>query len=137
GIVALGAGVMNVLPWGGPTARAMAVLNVDATAIFNPLVPALAVGIVWVLFSAYILGRRERARLGWTGIGSISAAAAGEDGANEVLDGQGDEGKIALQRPWLFWFNAALTAILIIALLNTVLPLPVLFVLGFAIALPV
>lgn len=137
GIVALGAGVMNMLPWGGPTARAMAVLGVESTAIFNPLVPAMVAGIIWVLFSAYILGRRERKRLGWAGIGSVSAVAAGKDGANDVLEERNDEGKIALQKPWLFWFDVGLTAVLIIALLNAVLPLPVLFVLGFAIALPV
>jgi len=64
GIVALGAGVMNILPWGGPTVRAMAALKADSSVIFNPVVPAMLVGILWVLTVAYIFGRRERARLG-------------------------------------------------------------------------
>jgi CitMHS family citrate-Mg2+:H+ or citrate-Ca2+:H+ symporter len=45
--------------------------------------------------------------------------------------------RIALERPWLFWFNTALTVVLIVALLMSLLPLPILFVLAFAIALPV
>ena len=64
GIVALGAGVMNIIPWGGPTVRAMAALKADASVIFNPVVPAMIVGIAWVLFVAFIFGRRERRRLG-------------------------------------------------------------------------
>ena len=64
GIVCLGAGVMNIIPWGGPTVRAMAALKADSSVIFNPVVPAMLVGILWVLFVAYIFGRQERARLG-------------------------------------------------------------------------
>src|SRR5919112_867570 len=64
GIVALGAGVMNIIPWGGPTVRAMAALKADSSVIFNPVVPAMAAGIGWVLLVAFILGRRERRRLG-------------------------------------------------------------------------
>ncbi|WP_026033365.1 citrate:proton symporter, partial [Roseomonas sp. B5] len=61
GVVALGAGVMNIIPWGGPTVRAMAALKADSSAIFNPVVPAMLAGILWVLAVAYFLGRRERA----------------------------------------------------------------------------
>src|SRR3954465_14520549 len=61
--VALGAGVMNIIPWGGPTVRAMAALKADASVIFNPVVPAMIVGIAWVLFVAFMMGRREKRRL--------------------------------------------------------------------------
>ncbi|GJE03097.1 CitMHS family transporter [Methylobacterium isbiliense] len=148
GIVALGAGVMNIIPWGGPTVRAMAALKADASALFNPVVPAMAVGIVWVLVVAYILGRRERTRLGLAGRPGGTAApqpASLSAASNPVADlpQDGDdlvpaaEGKVALERPWLFWFNAVLTVVLVVALLMTWLPLPVLFILAFAVALPV
>jgi citrate-Mg2+:H+ or citrate-Ca2+:H+ symporter, CitMHS family len=149
GIIALGAGVMNIIPWGGPTVRAMAALKADASAIFNPVVPAMVVGILWVLVVAYILGRRERARLGIALLddlpapprpASLSAAASGaadEDEADGALHAHLSERKIALERPWLFWFNTLLTVVLIVALLMSLLPLPILFVLAFAIALPV
>ena len=63
GIVCLGAGVMNMVPWGGPTARAMAALKLDSSEVFTPCCPRWAVGIVWVLFASYLIGRRERNRL--------------------------------------------------------------------------
>ena len=154
GIVCLGAGVMNILPWGGPTVRAMAALKADASAIFNPVVPAMAVGILWVLGVAWFLGRRERARIGVATLptaaagprpASLSAAAvpgaaaagSDEDESDGSLHSHAGERKIALERPWLFWFNAALTVGLVVALLMAMLPLPILFVLAFAIALPV
>src|SRR5690606_6707287 len=64
GVVALGAGVMNIMPWGGPTARAMTVLGGEASDIFNPVIPAMIAGIAWVLFASYLIGRKERKRLG-------------------------------------------------------------------------
>lgn len=151
GIVCLAAGVMNIIPWGGPTARAMATLKADASALFNPVVPAMLVGIAWVLLVAYVFGRRERARLGVADLNelptavrpaSLSAAVPagtanrGMDEFDGSLQPHAEERKIALERPWLFWFNGALTAGLVAALLTSLLPLPVLFILAFAIALP-
>ncbi|USK87436.1 CitMHS family transporter [Peribacillus asahii] len=124
GVVALGAGVMNLAPWGGPTARAMTALNTDAAALFHPVLPAMIVGILWVLFSAFWLGKKERARLGiidlnedYTGIMEEQAAA------------------IEAKRPQLFWFNLILTIILLVALVKVWLPLPILFIIAFCIAL--
>jgi CitMHS family citrate-Mg2+:H+ or citrate-Ca2+:H+ symporter len=56
-------GVLNILPWGGPTVRAATVLNVSASDLFNPMVPGMVVGMVAVFVLAYLLGRSERARL--------------------------------------------------------------------------
>ena len=36
GVVCLGAGVMNMVPWGGPTARAMAALKLDSSRGLHP-----------------------------------------------------------------------------------------------------
>src|SRR5262245_46561477 len=40
-ITALAAGTMNMLPWGGPTARAAAALGVPVGPLFLPVVPAM------------------------------------------------------------------------------------------------
>ncbi|MEV5596816.1 citrate:proton symporter [Streptomyces sp. NPDC052496] len=64
GVAATANGVMNTVPWGGPTARAATALKLDAGDIFVPMVPALATGLVAVFLLAYVLGRRERKRLG-------------------------------------------------------------------------
>lgn len=63
-IVALGAGVMNVLPWGGPTLRAATSLKIPVTELFNPLLIPFISGIIFVLTVAFYLGKQEKNRLG-------------------------------------------------------------------------
>ncbi|MER6309580.1 citrate:proton symporter [Streptomyces sp. NPDC001657] len=196
GVAATANGVMNTLPWGGPTARAATALKLDAGDIFVPMIPALAVGLVAVFALAYVLGRRERKRLGvltlgearvvdetveekeaeqvlvgagagagagaGTGTGGKGGAAAaargiGGDSGDAGTDagagagdgsgdgrgeGDGDEPQVldphrATLRPKLYWFNAALTVALLTLLILQTLPIPVLFLLGAALALTV
>ena len=128
GIICLGAGVMNILPWGGPTARAFAALHVESAQLFTPVLPAMIVGVFWAGFCAYLIGRNERKRLGLT--------------KGQTLEGidleipLSDEDK-AIRRPHLFWFNLIFTLIVIVALIMNWLPLAVIFMVGVAIALPV
>ncbi|MEH7236389.1 CitMHS family transporter [Bacillus sp. JJ1562] len=124
GVVALGAGVMNIAPWGGPTARAMSVLEADSTQLFNPVLPAMFAGIIWVLFSAFWLGKKERERLG-----IIDLKGEHKEFLNEhavALEGR---------RNYLFWFNLLLTILLLVGLVMSWLPMPVLFIVAFVIAL--
>lgn len=86
GVAAMANGVMNTLPWGGPTARAATALKVDATDIFVPMIPALAVGLVAVVVLAYVLGLRERRRLGTL---SLDGAPEREPETETVLVGAG------------------------------------------------
>jgi CitMHS family citrate-Mg2+:H+ or citrate-Ca2+:H+ symporter len=125
GVVCLGAGVMNMVPWGGPTARAMAALHTDSSVIFTPLLPAMAAGIAWVLLSAYLIGRKERARVG------VQDLAVAGDGPGTLLAPP----RRTTGQQVRFWFNLALTVALVITLLMQVLPLEVLFVIAFSIAL--
>lgn len=64
GVVALSVGPMHLVPWSGTSVRAMSTLNTDAVHMFNPNIPAMLVGLVWVLFVAYIFGKKERKRIG-------------------------------------------------------------------------
>ncbi|NJP93876.1 citrate transporter [Nonomuraea sp. FMUSA5-5] len=130
GVVALGAGVMNMVPWGGPTARAMAVLKLDASQVFAPVLPAMVAGIAWVLVAAYLIGLRERRRLG---AASLPAEPQPEP---QPVRGDGPGTPLAPERrsAALTVFNLVLTVVLLVALVLQVMPLPVLFVLGFAIA---
>lgn len=63
-VAGLANGTMNILPWGGPTARAASALGIDTNAVFLPMVPALAAGLVVVLLFAFHLGVLERRRIG-------------------------------------------------------------------------
>ena len=123
-------GVMNILPWGGPTARAATALKLDMGQVFPPLVPAMFVGAAFVLFVAWLLGRRERARLGMISEEVLTGihASMAESGASAADDA-------AIRRPQLVWINFALTAALLVSLIAGLLPLPVLFLVAFALAL--
>ncbi|MGY6020777.1 CitMHS family transporter [Streptomyces spinosirectus] len=93
GVAAMANGVMNTLPWGGPTARAATALKLDAGDIFVPMIPALATGLLFVLALSYVLGRRERKRLG---VLTLDEALVEEKETETVLVGAGggsDRGK--------------------------------------------
>ncbi|WP_438315589.1 CitMHS family transporter [Streptomyces sp. HUAS TT3] len=203
GVAATANGVMNTLPWGGPTARAATALKLDAADIFVPMIPALAVGLLCVFALAYVLGLKERRRVGTLalpadadgndvgadesapqlvtagkgsvdagagadtrahggggadsgsgsapapalvpapGSGSASGAASGSASGVSAADGPQDGGFQGLDplrptlRPRLYWFNAGLTIALLAAMITELLPIPVLFLLGAALALTV
>jgi CitMHS family citrate-Mg2+:H+ or citrate-Ca2+:H+ symporter len=124
-------GVMNILPWGGPTARAASALRVDAGQIFVPMIPAIIGGALWVIFVAYMFGRKERARIG---IIDPNAIARLDDAIEHDSDSVADS---ALRRPKLLPVNLTLTVALLVALVAGVMPLPVLFMIAYAIALVV
>ena len=200
-VIMLAGGVFNILPWGGPTARAASALGVDVSEIFVPMIPAMIAGVCWVLFVAYILGRKERKRLGviefqpaqaekvakaakaaaeidavavqpvYSGVAQLQQvnAAMGMQGAmggsghignvGRTRHSAGDptasgskvvhlhgvpdiesEGEInltdpATARPKLIWINLLLTLVLMGMLIKGALPLPVLFMIAFAIAI--
>ena len=49
-------GVMNLLPWGGPVARAATVLQMDANELWHILIPIQIVGLVFNIVVAVLLG---------------------------------------------------------------------------------
>ncbi len=124
-VTMMAGGVMNILPWGGPTARAASALAVDASELFVPMIPAMLVAATWVLYASYRLGLNERARIAGAGIVTFSDETALDD--NVAI--------AATRRPTLLPVNAALTLGLMIALVMGVLPLPILFMIAFAIAI--
>ncbi|MBT3151819.1 citrate:proton symporter [Streptomyces sp. CHD11] len=187
GVAAMANGVMNTVPWGGPTARAATALKLDAADIFVPMIPALLVGLLGVFVLAYVLGLRERRRLGTvtldeagsresaekptgereaalvgagsatgdsvpanrgtgagTGAGTNPGTGTGpgtdsgrEEAAADSDDFQGLDPDRPTLRPRLYWFNALLTVSLLTAMITELLPIPVLFLLGAALALSV
>lgn len=128
----LSSGVMNLTPWGGPTARAASALHVDPADVFVPLVPAMGASILAILALSVYLGLRERRRLGKVTLPGASASSYDEETVRNLPAMEVDE---ELRRPKLLWVNAGLTLILMISLVLGVLPLPVLFMIGFAVAL--
>lgn len=111
-IVALSAGTMNILPWGGPTIRAhtalatMAGTEPTVTEFFMPVLPAVLVGLVVVLVISVFLGRAEKKRLGNVVLASKT-----------YVEPELTEEEKALERPKLFWVNIILIIAAIVCLL--------------------
>ncbi|MEO6531230.1 MAG: CitMHS family transporter [Specibacter sp.] len=103
-VAGLANGTMNILPWGGPTARAAAALKVSPSEVFVPMIPSLVAGMIVIFFFAWHLGVRERRRLAvagkvWGGNsthdggtpsgGTPATGAAGKGGATSSPAGTG------------------------------------------------
>jgi len=119
-IVALSAGTMNILPWGGPTIRAASALNVPVTELFNPILIPFFAGLLAVLLIAYWLGKKEKTRL----LGIVVDLAP-----------QIDSSINPLHRPQLFWINLLLIFAAITSIILTWAPPHVVFMIAFALAL--
>lgn len=119
-IVALSAGTMNILPWGGPTIRAASALNVSVTELFNPILIPFFAGLLTVLSIAYWLGKKEKRRL----LGIIVD-----------LELQIDSSFNPLHRPKLFWINLLLIFAAITTIILAWAPPHVVFMIAFALAL--
>lgn len=130
-VVGLSAGVMNIVPWGGPTLRAATSLQVPVGTLFPPLVPVVAVGLLFVLGVAVFLGLRESTRLGLRG----RAAELDADPARHVRVLTGEER--ALRRPGRRWFNVLLTIVVLVVMVMSWVPPALAFMFGAAVALAV
>ena len=102
-VAGLANGTMNIVPWGGPTARAAAALDVSPTDVFVPMIPSLIAGILVVMVFAWTLGLHERKRLAnakpefWNAGGNAKGSA--NNGGTAVVgssSGQGGGGSVAV-----------------------------------------
>ena len=119
-IVALAAGTMNILPWGGPTIRAASALEIPVTALFNPLIIPVLIGLISVLIIAYFLGKKER--------------------SSEIKDQavvKMEELPSEWERPKLFWINIGLIVASVGVLVSAILPPHVIFMIAFAVAITI
>ncbi|MCM3790035.1 citrate:proton symporter [Domibacillus indicus] len=124
---AMSMGIMNVLPWGGPTARVMSVFNYEAMTVLAPLIPSIIAAALYVLGLGVFFGLKERKRLG------IQKIPVDHEVEDEMAATTVTVSAESLKRPKLFWFNLFITILLVVGLLTAVLPLPALFMLGYVI----
>ena len=119
-VTAMAAGVGNMLPWGGPTLRAAASLQVDVVTLFQPVIPVYAVGLACVLVLSWWLGARQVGRL---------VTDAG------TTRGNPDDTEHHITIDWRYWTNLVTVIVVIAAMLSGILPPAVAFFIGLAIAL--
>ena len=128
-IAVLSMGVLNLMPWAGPTMRAASVLGMEAGALWKTILPIQIFGIVLALVHAVLSGFQEKAR----GAG-LHGKLAMENG-EVVIEEQAATQENELARPKLFIFNILLTLAVIAMLIWDVFPSYFPFMLGCAIAL--
>ena len=126
-VVAMGAGVMNLTPWGGPTLRAATALEMNVAELYAPVVIPQIVGILTGLAIAFYLGKQEAKLL-----------KAQNIDLNDLLLNQEtsiDPELTALKRPKLIFVNILLIVATIGIMIASILPPAVSFMLGTTIAL--
>lgn len=117
----------GMTPWGGPATRVIAILGLDAADYFIPLLPTMAAGALGVLYIAFILGSRERKR-----IGVVSLKTGGEDCYIESILADGPN-----KNPKMVVINFILFLAVMLSLVTGILNSVVTFLLGFIIALSI
>lgn len=106
-LVGTTAGVGNMVPWGGTTARAAATTGLDATELWVGLIPVQLVGFICLLIIAGWLGLRAQRQL------PLSVGAASSFDSNLA---QPEEREHALSpRKLRYWFNVILTVAILTA----------------------
>ncbi|WP_304516363.1 CitMHS family transporter [Cecembia rubra] len=119
-IVALAAGTMNILPWGGPTIRAASSLEISVTELFNPMLIPVVFGLITVLVIAYFLGMKER---------RPKTSNIRTEASSLPMTG--------VEIPRLFWFNILLILTTVGILVSGLVAPHIIFMLSFAIAISI
>lgn len=121
-------GVMNLLPWGGPTMRAASVLGVESNDLWSQIVPMQVVGLVLAVGTAIFWGFQEKKRIAKLGDAAVEDAGKYDDSDSEEKNNE-------LARPKNFIFNVILTLAVIIVLVMDIFPSYYVFMVGCALGI--
>ena len=121
-------GVMNLLPWGGPTMRAASVLGVEPNDLWSQIVPMQVVGLVLAVGTAIFWGFQEKKRIAKLGDAAVEDASKYDDSDSEEKNNE-------LSRPKNFIFNVILTLAVIIVLVMDIFPSYYVFMVGCALGI--
>lgn len=121
-------GVMNLLPWGGPTMRAASVLGVESNDLWSQIVPMQVVGLILAVGTAIFWGFQEKKRIAKLGDAAVEDASKYDDSDSEEKNNE-------LARPKNFLFNVILTLAVIIVLVMDIFPSYYVFMVGCALGI--
>lgn len=124
-------GIMNMVPWGGPLGRASAVTGIEASILWQNIIPVQIVGIIGMIAFAAIMGLREKKRIQ---AAAINGTTPFEQDCNlSDLAEDTDDGEA--RKPKNFWFNIALILISIICLAFGLFSAPYVFMIALSLVL--
>ena len=132
-IVVAPIGIWNQLPWGGPTIAAATAQGIEVNELFATLLPGLIAAQITVIAVTYVIGRKERKRLGWS---PDDAKSVSSEQLDRMIAAVRDK-DVELKRPKLFAFNLALTLAAVVLLIQGEIHGSIIFMLASAIALVV
>lgn len=118
--------VMNLLPWGGPTARAIVALGLNEAEVLRGLIPIMIVAEIYVIFVAYYMGLQERKRLGITHFSDEQIREM-----TTIVDPEVQ----SIRRPKMIWINFALVVLAVGLLVEGSIKSAIIFIMGTAITL--
>lgn len=121
-------GVMNLLPWGGPTMRAASVLGVESNDLWSQILPMQIVGLVLAVGTAIFWGLQEKKRIAQLGDAAVEDVGKYDDSDSEEKNNE-------LARPKNFIFNVILTLAVIIVLVMDIFPSYYVFMVGCALGI--
>lgn len=135
-LVGISASIVNMVPWGGPLGRAAAVLGVDVTELWRPLIKIQIVGLLLLVAFAFVLGLREK-RL----IAKKMANGDFDDPIEDDIEEDQELKEVAstgasLLRPKMLWLNVIIAVSVIGLLVWGKVPAGFIFMVGFSVALP-
>nr|WP_257009982.1 CitMHS family transporter [Evansella halocellulosilytica] len=133
-LVGTSASILNMLPWAGPLGRTAAVLGMDPTELWRPLIPLQVIALILLIGMAVILGLREKRRI----LNRSEAEKADIEVAvtqTETDDSLQQSKDLSLARPKLLWVNLLLTLGMIGMLVWGVIPAGFVFMIALSIAL--
>lgn len=126
-ITSLAIGVMNLMPWGGPTMRAATVLDMSPSELWHPLILVQVVMIIFLLVVAILQGRIQKRK-------KITAVDACRETSEKEEKSDSDFDKTSKTK---LVINYVLTIAVIALLVLDKLPSAFVFMMGLAIGLVV
>lgn len=118
-------GVMNIVPWGGPTIRAASVIGIDVSDLYKFIMPSVAVLVIIAFGIAFLISKIE-----------VKNGAGIPEGGIVPEHHEAEEEKVTNKK--LYICNLILTIVMLVLLFVDIgLPLHFIFMVAFCIALTV
>lgn len=133
-LAGLSAGIINMVPWGGPLLRASVILEQPVNELYLALLPVQIVGIICVFIVAVFCGRAERKRLRYDKAKELDI---GQYMGSQAYEGDPELAPDKLKRPRLVLVNLILVLLILYVLIFTGVPLAVPFMIGLPLALAI